>query len=432
MRYSQPFGSPTPPLGVYPRYINGNPVTGTEGSIPPATAIDEDQIEIVTVIQNAGLTPDHNDLTQLWQAIQSLIAQKYITTAITKRVHGAGADFVDLNAAFQWLGQYIITSSGFVTFLVAAGRWTYTTSVEINHANANRVTIQGGALLGASPTADNISCTGYATSADGTNQVIYLRSIYATELSFTGGVSGFVIRRGGMTLRYLLLTGSQTMTTNVTGRGLDCYDDLFIDGISIWGFGDDGIAISDCTVSMASSLSMAICYCGMGYVTGPMYGGINIYGGMFQGVVGGGEVIIASCSGIGLSLNGGWGWFNKLTVKGSGGPGGVGASGFGIVTYGGGSIAVSAGLYVLLNQSTGVWIAGGGFILGENSYYQNNGGQGIVVLGGVAWVNNSTLNGNVTWDINATDGGFVDATGASYGTSSPTPNTNVGWGYVLH
>jgi hypothetical protein len=416
-------------LGVYPRYINGNPVTGTEGSIPPATSFDEDQIEIVTVIQNAGLTPDHNDLTQLWQAIQSLIAQKYITSPIVKKVHGAGADFVDLNAALQWVGSYIITPTGSVTFMVASGRWTYINSVEINHANANRITVQGGALLGASPTADNISCSGYSTASDGTNQIIYLRSIYATELSFTGGVTGFSIRRGGMTLRYLLITGSQTTSSSITGRGIDAYADLFLDAVSIWGMGDCGITITGCSVQTSSSLSIAICYCGMGYANGPMYGGINMYGGMFL-AQGGSEVIIASCQGVGLSLNGGWAWFEKLTVKGTGGfIGPPAGTGFGIVTYAGGSIAGQA-IYVMYNQSTGVWIAGGGFILGENSYYQYNGGQGVYNLGGVAWVNNSAITGNGSFDLAVADGGYIDASGAGVGTTNLTPNTNYGFGYI--
>src|SRR5262245_56531387 len=109
MRYNPPFGTPEPPLGQYPRYINGNPVTGTEGSIPPARAFDEDQIEIVTVIQNTynqlaadpsadpavrdSLIPDHNKLHQLWDALQALFKAKYITTHIEKTVHGTGADF---------------------------------------------------------------------------------------------------------------------------------------------------------------------------------------------------------------------------------------------------------------------------------------------------------------------------------------------------
>src|SRR6202008_1898933 len=112
---------PDPPLGQYPRFINGNPVTGTEGSIPPASAFDETQIELLTVITNAkggagGFPgdptlgdPDHNDLAQLWKALLSLFAQRYITTHITRTIHGAGADFTDLNAAMTWLASYIIT-----------------------------------------------------------------------------------------------------------------------------------------------------------------------------------------------------------------------------------------------------------------------------------------------------------------------------------
>src|SRR5215831_10784574 len=130
MRYSQPFGTPQPPLGQYPRFINGNPVTGTEGSIPPATAFDEAQIEIVTVIANAGLTPDHGDLTQLWQALMLLFSQRYITTHITKHVHGVGADFTDLNEAMRWLGSYVITPTGYVTFICASGKWTYQSAIE--------------------------------------------------------------------------------------------------------------------------------------------------------------------------------------------------------------------------------------------------------------------------------------------------------------
>jgi hypothetical protein len=161
VRYNQPFGTPEPPLGSYPRYINGNPTTGTEGSIPPARSIDEDQIEIVNVIVNAGLTPNHEELDQLWQALMALLAKKYITTNIIKHVHGSGADFVDLHAAMTWLAEYTITNTGYVTFMIAPGKWTYTATVELNHANINRVAIQGGALLGASPTRNSLSVTGY-------------------------------------------------------------------------------------------------------------------------------------------------------------------------------------------------------------------------------------------------------------------------------
>lgn len=68
MKYVQPFGE----VANAP-YVNANPATGTRGSVVPAEAIEHVMREIVEVILHANLTPDGNDLTQLRQAIQSLI-----------------------------------------------------------------------------------------------------------------------------------------------------------------------------------------------------------------------------------------------------------------------------------------------------------------------------------------------------------------------
>lgn len=63
-----------PPVGGDPNdsYVNGNPATGTEGSIPPAEAIEQPMREIVNAIAAAGLTPDDNDLSQLADAIGTM------------------------------------------------------------------------------------------------------------------------------------------------------------------------------------------------------------------------------------------------------------------------------------------------------------------------------------------------------------------------
>jgi len=426
MRYSQPFGTPTPPLGVYPRYINGNPVTGTEGSIPPNTAFDEDQIEIVTVIQNAGLTPDHNDLTQLWQAIQSLIAQKYITTAITKTVHGAGSDFVDLFAAFKWLAQYIITNTGSVVFMVAPGRWTYTTTVEVNHPNMNRVTVQGGALLGASPTPANLSVTGYHASADGTNQVIYLRSVYATELSFTGGVTAFAILQAGITLRYLLITGSQTIGTSPgaypAGDGIYALAELFLDGIAIWGFGLHGLDIMQTSVICVSALSVTIAYCGNC--------GINCQGGLFNAASDTAYTNVVSNNVTGVNSLGALLWFGRLYVAGHGPPNGNAA----IQSLQGGLIVANPGSQLQINQA-GMILAGAASCLFESATINNHATYGIDVYGtATLWINNSTLSNNTQYDLIASDGAFVDATGASMTIWTPpfnTYNTNNG-AFIVH
>lgn len=65
MQYTQPFGVTDPNAS----YVNGNPATGTAGSIPPGPALEAPQREIVHCITQAGISPNAGDLTQLWQAI---------------------------------------------------------------------------------------------------------------------------------------------------------------------------------------------------------------------------------------------------------------------------------------------------------------------------------------------------------------------------
>ncbi len=80
MKYQPPFEYPVPgslPDGIHNSdadavYVNADPSTGSEGSIPPAESIEHAQREIVNVIMQAGLTPDHTDLTQLYQAITNI------------------------------------------------------------------------------------------------------------------------------------------------------------------------------------------------------------------------------------------------------------------------------------------------------------------------------------------------------------------------
>ena len=66
MKYVQPYGVSDPDAS----YVNGNPATGTMGSIPPAGAIEFAQREIVNFIADAGITPDNASLRQLGLGIQ--------------------------------------------------------------------------------------------------------------------------------------------------------------------------------------------------------------------------------------------------------------------------------------------------------------------------------------------------------------------------
>lgn len=69
MQYNQPTGA-----AANAPYVDGNPGTGTPGSVVPAAAIEYTQREIVQVITAAGLTASNADNTQLYQAISALIA----------------------------------------------------------------------------------------------------------------------------------------------------------------------------------------------------------------------------------------------------------------------------------------------------------------------------------------------------------------------
>ena len=69
MKYGPPLGSVDPDAA----YQNGNPSAGIPGSIVPAAAIEHPQRELLHVILKAGLTPDENTLTQLYEAIVKIV-----------------------------------------------------------------------------------------------------------------------------------------------------------------------------------------------------------------------------------------------------------------------------------------------------------------------------------------------------------------------
>ncbi len=57
-------------------YIDGDPVTGIEGSAVPAKSIEYPQREIVNAIEKAGLTPTNDKLDQLALAIETIAKNK--------------------------------------------------------------------------------------------------------------------------------------------------------------------------------------------------------------------------------------------------------------------------------------------------------------------------------------------------------------------
>lgn len=69
MKYNQPAGA-----AADAPYLDGNRSAGIRGSIPSAAAIEHAQRELVHLIEFSGQTPNALDLTQVRQAIETLIA----------------------------------------------------------------------------------------------------------------------------------------------------------------------------------------------------------------------------------------------------------------------------------------------------------------------------------------------------------------------
>jgi hypothetical protein len=187
-----------------------------------------------------------------FQLLAPTFANDLIDTSITFTVHGAGANFTDLNAAFEYLSKLKITHNGAVTLQLAgavsgiAQQFTYTSSVLMDHPNNGRITILGAPMLGALPTTDaGYAVTGSANRvADTATNLAMLRTKFATELHFSA-CSGFAIKGEWPCLDQLLLTGdSSTPSLGISGN---CYGPPVINiatvGIAIVGFGAGGAYI---------------------------------------------------------------------------------------------------------------------------------------------------------------------------------------------
>lgn len=73
MKFVNPRNAPEGSTGRV-AYWDENRNAGLIGAIPPAKVVNDLQDEVIKVIEEAGLTPDESDPTQLWQALQALIA----------------------------------------------------------------------------------------------------------------------------------------------------------------------------------------------------------------------------------------------------------------------------------------------------------------------------------------------------------------------
>ncbi|MBR8234593.1 hypothetical protein K6W26_23195 [Burkholderia sp. AU42008] len=122
---------PTPkPAGTPGYFTGGNPATGT-----PATILDEDwfnavMIELINVVEAAGLSLEKTDNTQLLQALQKLslpqagvscfsvkqLTAQAFSAGVPSTVNFQAKQFDDLNEFSLVSGLFVATNPGFYNF----------------------------------------------------------------------------------------------------------------------------------------------------------------------------------------------------------------------------------------------------------------------------------------------------------------------------
>jgi hypothetical protein len=115
VKYNAPFGN-TDEDAVY---TNGNPETGTMGSIPPAASIEYPQREIVHLISKTGMVPDNGDLFQLASGVQSGKLNYYVDFGIPN-VYLINADppITAYKAGQHWNVEIINPNTGSATLSI--------------------------------------------------------------------------------------------------------------------------------------------------------------------------------------------------------------------------------------------------------------------------------------------------------------------------
>ena len=101
MKYVQPLGA-----AEDAPYVDANPAAGIEGSAVPAASLEHPQREIVAAILEAGLTPDPEDLTQLPQAILTMISDALSGFSAGIPVYASGAALPTEDIGPIWHADY--------------------------------------------------------------------------------------------------------------------------------------------------------------------------------------------------------------------------------------------------------------------------------------------------------------------------------------
>lgn len=199
-----------------------------------------------------GMSYDGTRFQLAWSASASAAAGVgIIDTAVSFVCYGGGANFTGFDTAFEFLSKFDITPNGSVALNCQAGTFTnaHTSTVVLNHPNADRITINGNGLFQSPPFTPGSASSGGFGSASASGLLAAWRSIYKTEINFGGGVgAGFLILAKNLTINNLLITGDGSAHSAPAplndSNGIMVYGgSIFTTCVACHGFGHVGIGV---------------------------------------------------------------------------------------------------------------------------------------------------------------------------------------------
>jgi hypothetical protein len=223
-----PISGPGPnPNGFF---ADCNPAAGFDGTRPIAEYFNELIVNLRELLrQGHVLAPVKGDPSLVWKAVLGLLV---ISTSVTLNVAPTGTPtpvnpfggdaFDSLLSAYKFLAQYRIVPTARVTIRIAAGTYTATAIVTIDHPNGGNITIAGVSQA-------------------------------ATILKFTGLIGGLRCTTAIGMLQDLTIQGDSTQTTpspwlatglNIAAGAIAVIQNLTIRDFAGWGLVVDGAQCS--------------------------------------------------------------------------------------------------------------------------------------------------------------------------------------------
>lgn len=328
----------------------------------------------------------------------------YITKAITKTVHGTGADFADLFEAMDWLSRRIITRTGSVTFSLAAGVLSYSSPIILNHPNLDRVTFAGAALVASAIQNSTFTVSGVAQTLDKSAQLTALRAIYGTEIRFSTA-SGYFDSLGIQpTFTRLLITNDGSAPA--LGGLVMLSNGGAVSDVSVHGSGDHGIIVRSGMFLVSGKLSASGC-------AGP-----NIAISDGAGLIQIGNIHSVSSSSYGVAALGGSARWLSGTIQVSGNATGLYATNGGAIVFAAASSSLLYNTNAMVVEHGDIHLYGTGATI-SNSTYGAFATQGRITARSTAF---TTM---ATYAALAQAGSSVDLTSSTgAGTTSPANNTD--------